>query len=774
MKSTKSFLWIISIGVCCLFVLNSEQILPSRPSTSPPIKADSPVWWNSNYNYRTPLLITNTHSLSLPEKYTITVELNTIDLIAAGKLQLCGDDLRIIWYDSSAQIWHELDRLNITNFNMINTQIMFQTQAEIALSSGNYYFYYGNPAAINPPTDANNVYYYFNDFNIPNGLLPNWQTNSGLWDVSMYQFREYGSANDGRILYDQENLKNLECGVQIMSQNSSFGAGIIFRQQNDNKYYAGGIGLLNNEVSLASGKKAVLTNIADNGNPATNLQTDTWYDLKIIAKDSNISIYVDNSLELTCIDTSNDKNAPCGLLTNSINPVYFEDFWIKLIHDLEPLAMCQAEEEYIMNVDEITNPLEMGEYVEISIEFYNESEILQTLIEYENENHSMIKENKKFKFKNWKPKKLGNNPYKIHVQYTTLNWVTLQENLVVKDTLMPIPENFTGTPNPIIQGNPFVIEIDALDSGSGLSDVKIQFNGLNYTMVALDSDTFQWEGFYPNETGTYNYTIFITDNAGNIITVQKSIYIVVDSTITTDTTSGTSTETTTNPTSSITNSSHSSSSSSTGSPSTSILSQNGYLIAAIFLVVGTSLIISRKRLHVSPGDSKSNYSRGKMVIIPMKVLMRHIRKIHPIVSLTSISPKSVESGKHLSSKTNLPTECIELEEIAQEAFDEGAYFESISCYKQIISKLELIKDKSNKKKYQAKLLSIQKIMEDRETDMLEWEKSVKDSQNENLPAAQRVILLHKLCDLAQKLKDQKGLQKYSQYLKDEQRKEELK
>ncbi|MCF7865842.1 hypothetical protein K9M18_00200 [Candidatus Woesearchaeota archaeon] len=121
-------------------------------------------WWNSNYNSRKQINITNNDvTNTITNKYTANITINTQTLITNNKLQANCDDLRIIWINSTTPT--EIDR-TITNCNQTNSVVEFKIQKNISASSNSdkYYIYYENPSAINPPNNKSNIYYLWEDF----------------------------------------------------------------------------------------------------------------------------------------------------------------------------------------------------------------------------------------------------------------------------------------------------------------------------------------------------------------------------------------------------------------------------------------------------------------------------------------------------------------------------------------------------------------------------------------------------------------------------------
>ncbi len=148
----------------------------SSTNTSPSVSylcyRGEPEWWDFDYSYRRGLDLSGT----VPAEYTVSITLNTASLISAGKLQADGSDLRVVWYNDSAGLWTELDRLNTTPFNTSTTTILFKTPEGFTDSQDEYYLYYGNPTASNPPSDPTAVYFFYDDFD--DGNIDGWQNYS--------------------------------------------------------------------------------------------------------------------------------------------------------------------------------------------------------------------------------------------------------------------------------------------------------------------------------------------------------------------------------------------------------------------------------------------------------------------------------------------------------------------------------------------------------------------------------------------------------------------
>ena len=142
------------------FILQYSKNNISGPwrNVSNPTTVDS--WWNNNYSKRRKINFGTSHSL-LPAGYTSSFNMNTQVALNSG------DDIRVVFQKTTGEII-ELDRVADVWYNT-NSKIEFKLQSDIALNSnaptdGNYYIYYGNVNAKNPPTNPNNIYSIYDDF----------------------------------------------------------------------------------------------------------------------------------------------------------------------------------------------------------------------------------------------------------------------------------------------------------------------------------------------------------------------------------------------------------------------------------------------------------------------------------------------------------------------------------------------------------------------------------------------------------------------------------
>jgi hypothetical protein len=158
-------------------------------------------WWSTNYAYRRRITVVNNATSTLSMNYSVSVTIDTASWVSSGKLMPNDNDLRVV-YDSGSGLV-ELDR-EVDGMGTASTQVWFKTQASIPANSSdnNYYVYYGNPSAGNPPENEGNVYVWFDDFNradkpdITTETPYQTKTSGGTWSIENGTLKNVGADGD--------------------------------------------------------------------------------------------------------------------------------------------------------------------------------------------------------------------------------------------------------------------------------------------------------------------------------------------------------------------------------------------------------------------------------------------------------------------------------------------------------------------------------------------------------------------------------------------------
>jgi hypothetical protein len=118
-------------------------------------------WWNSSYQYKQKLTITEMSGNDLIN-YQVNYSFDHRALVVAGKSNADGSDIRII-NESGDEIPRCLHPWSSWNSASDDTMIWFNVTLA-ASSSVDYYMYYGNPAASDPGYSGDDVFLLYDNF----------------------------------------------------------------------------------------------------------------------------------------------------------------------------------------------------------------------------------------------------------------------------------------------------------------------------------------------------------------------------------------------------------------------------------------------------------------------------------------------------------------------------------------------------------------------------------------------------------------------------------
>ncbi len=188
--------------------------------------ACNPSWWNLDYPFRRPLVVTNTAAASLESQYTVSAMIDHALLVAQGQSLLNGDDVRVVYFDGL--VWFEVDRIvhPASNWNSPTTTILYRTIEPIPAggdSAYSYWLYYGNAQAVEPPADPTDVYLFFDDF-ASNTLA------FYTWSGTTLMTPTYDEANERVRFFGREQGLFTPVGAPN-GDNAAVGARVLVAQQ---------------------------------------------------------------------------------------------------------------------------------------------------------------------------------------------------------------------------------------------------------------------------------------------------------------------------------------------------------------------------------------------------------------------------------------------------------------------------------------------------------------------------------------------------------------
>jgi hypothetical protein len=118
----------------------------------------SSVWWNQGWNYRKTITIDNTANSQSLTDYTILTTVDTASLMAQGKMNAHGGDIRFIADNNELNFWVE------SGMDTNSTRIWVKVPSIPASSTKTIYMYYGNPNHKVPQGSGAKTFAMFDDF----------------------------------------------------------------------------------------------------------------------------------------------------------------------------------------------------------------------------------------------------------------------------------------------------------------------------------------------------------------------------------------------------------------------------------------------------------------------------------------------------------------------------------------------------------------------------------------------------------------------------------
>jgi hypothetical protein len=146
--------------------------------------SEEKVWWNSSYQYRKRITVTNNDSIQLGANTIVAFTADTASLITGGKLRSDGKDWRIVYDNGSTQ--SEIAQLVEGGWNTASTETWFKLQTAInaGASDANYYVYYGYSGETTSPSS----------FTTSEQTLSQQTSGSNSCEAHDYDNVEYGGA----------------------------------------------------------------------------------------------------------------------------------------------------------------------------------------------------------------------------------------------------------------------------------------------------------------------------------------------------------------------------------------------------------------------------------------------------------------------------------------------------------------------------------------------------------------------------------------------------
>ncbi len=251
------------------------------------IASNNPVrvitdWYDLGWHWRTPLIISNS-GISLTN-YQLKMTLNTLSLVAAGKMQITGSDIRFTTSNGVTGINYWID----SGINTAST-VLWVKVPSIPTGISTIYLYYGNPVA-NEVSSGDGTFIFFDDFE--NGFTPGlkWTVlnpNSGTVSLSTNAFR----ATRSLLVSDPPNGSNIGVTTSFPPQTQCVVDYAIFFQLQGTKEIqvqdiAGNIGPRGGFAKSKAGTD-ILEYYTDDWTTIGNFPAGVWYQGSLKMKDAS-------------------------------------------------------------------------------------------------------------------------------------------------------------------------------------------------------------------------------------------------------------------------------------------------------------------------------------------------------------------------------------------------------------------------------------------------------------------------------------------------------
>jgi hypothetical protein len=190
------------------------------------------------------------------------------------------------------------------------------------------------------------------------------------------------------------------------------------------------------------------------------------------------------------------------------------DVWVAMTIAINPL---ESTPPTYSNLVESADPLELGESEMIRINTTDPSGINQVLLEFSGTNHSMTyKSGDMWEYSSWTPTSLGTKSYTIWMEDNHNNWNSTSGSILVVDTTAPTYSDLIESADPLPFGQNETISIKVYDSpGSGVSQVLLEYDGTNHSMVDTGVNSWRWTNWKPSSIGVFPYRIYMNDTQNN-------------------------------------------------------------------------------------------------------------------------------------------------------------------------------------------------------------------------------------------------------------------
>jgi len=296
----------------------------------------SAAWWDESWHYRKSISVTNSSGSNLTD-FQVSISIGTSQLIADGKMQTDCDDIRITDINGNLlPYWIEENNPGCNSASG-DTKIWLKANS-LPTSGATIYAYYGNSSASNNE-NGDNVFEFFDDFKngtskwtFETGVTASIITESNNKIMALSNATTWKGAFAGN-----ESMNNYYFESRLKTSNTRGGLYIRHKASGntDNGYYlrteGDNFGYSQNDSAL--GAYGTYT-----------LDTNTWYNMKILAVGTSVSLFI-NDINQNINQVVQNSTGSIGV--SPIEPASISSYDYIFVHkyaSTQPTTSNQSEE----------------------------------------------------------------------------------------------------------------------------------------------------------------------------------------------------------------------------------------------------------------------------------------------------------------------------------------------------------------------------------------------------------------------------------------------
>ncbi len=300
------------------------------------IVTSASAWWNSNWERRKGVTITNNGSENLSD---FQIEL---DVDYDNDMNSDYSDLRFISNNDITVLDYWIESTDGTN----GAVVWVEVAGIPANGSVVIWMYYGN-AGVPTTSDIHETFLFGDDFEDSSWTASHWTVVRGDWSVvnGYYHGERFTSPVDGYCLTSDVGFVNYVVESKIRHPGTLGSCVSIVGRGSDNppnQYYELEIDQNDMQLYRFDGPSPDYTSL-DNGWNGGSPQADTWYDLSLTLHGNTLDGECENNGATVSATDSNYSSALCGVMVHN-QAGDFDDFRVRKYAATTPTGSFGSEE----------------------------------------------------------------------------------------------------------------------------------------------------------------------------------------------------------------------------------------------------------------------------------------------------------------------------------------------------------------------------------------------------------------------------------------------